>query len=622
MQTVRLVDTGEIMSVNISSIRICPSEFLALPSLAFCCHIDGLFFMDSPQSHATLNDILKFLPSDKVVQLEVKGRPVEKSYERQNVDFRVFSLPVDVLWSSSLSSDPFLPPEVKTYSLVEKCKEKLCGLENTIFRDGNDEKGLSDDGENFEGEEFAFVEKMTESGLFKWCPPELPRNTSFTARGIVVDDSGQIYVQTNSQKKTVKLLMKLLFEKFGSSQPDADLSLRQGQECCVRWDDGFWYRGRFLDFTDETETEGHFLLVDFGNLCRLRVREDVRREIYAERVPIQALRLELARVTPTSSDGTWSGECLDTIQSAVNFERLGTGHSKLKVHVVGPMDKLPLQANIKFEIQSKEYVDLADFISFNGQAKLQRNVPSRQYREIRAKFDFGIEAVPSGTYKTTNFYELLQSPAISDHLPPTSDDTCLKYLDWAKGGLGPGDVFEVEVIFVASATKAYLHPADQDNDYLQLLASEYEAVVESVQAECRDNPPVFQPREGLLVAAEYEGAWYRAVIMSFTDTKTTVRFPDFGNTEVIRDSLRMRELPSKLLEIPVIAVELDIAAQPVEEEDIVHSLMLETINSFEGRVGLALKRIGEQGRVFGDLVDLDTGSVLYSHLAKEGILIL
>ena len=154
------------------------------------------------------------------------------------------------------------------------------------------------------------------------------------------------------------------------------------------------------------------------------------------------------------------------------------------------------------------------------------------------------------------------------------------------------------------------------------LASEYEAVVQSVQVECRDNPPVFQPREGLLVAAEYEGAWYRAIIVSFTDTKTTIRFPDYGNTEVIRDSLRMRELPSKLLEIPVIAVELDIAAHPVEDEDIVHSLMLETINSFEGRVGLALKRIGKQGRVFGDLVDQDTRYVLYSHLVKEGILTL
>ena len=183
-------------------------------------------------------------------------------------------------------------------------------------------------------------------------------------------------------------------------------------------------------------------------------------------------------------------------------------------------------------------------------------------------------------------------------------------------------MFEVDVIDVVSATKAYIHPADQNNKYLRRLASEYEAVVQSVQVECRDNPPVFQPREGLLVAAEYEGAWYRAIIVSFTDTKTTIRFPDYGNTEVIRDSLRMRELPSKLLEIPVIAVELDIAAHPVEDEDIVHSLMLETINSFEGRVCLKLKRIGKQGRVFGDLVDLDTRSVLYSHLVKEGILIL
>ena len=623
MQIVRLVDTGEVLRVNLPSIRICPSEFLVLPSLAFCCHLDGLFFIDSPQSHTVFKDIIKSLPSNKVVYLEMTGRPEEKSYERLNVEFRVFSLPVDVVWRSSFSPDPFLPPEVITHSLMDNCKDKLYALDHSaIFRSG-EENCYSDIGENLEAEEFDFVDKMKQSGRFHWPPPELPGNTSFTARGIVVDDSGQIYVQTNSQKKTVKLLKKLLIEKLGSSSPDDDLTLRRGQECCVRWEDGLWYRGRFLDYTDETETEGHFLLVDFGNLCRLRVKEDVRRNIYAETVPIQALRLELAGVTPTGKDMTWSDEYLDLVQSAINFERLGTRHSKLKVQVVGSMDKLPLQANIKFEIKSKEYVDLAEFISFSGHAKLKKNSPSRQFMEIRAKLDFGIEAVPSGTYKTSNFYELLQKSDISDHLTQTSDEIdCLKYLDWVKSGLGPGDVFEVEVIDVVSSTKAYLHPADQKNKYLRHLASEYEAAVLSVQAECRDNPPVFQPREGLLVAAEFEGSWYRAVITGFSDTKTTVRFLDYGNIEVIRDSLRMRELPSKMLEVPIFAVELDIDAQPAEEEDIVHSVMMETIKSFDGRVGLRLKTIERQGRVVGDLVDLESGSVLYRQLAKEGLLLL
>ena len=81
-QIVRLVDTGEVLRVNLPSIRICPSEFLVLPSLAFCCHLDGLFFIDSPQSHTVFKDIIKSLPSNKVVYLEMTGRPEEKSYER------------------------------------------------------------------------------------------------------------------------------------------------------------------------------------------------------------------------------------------------------------------------------------------------------------------------------------------------------------------------------------------------------------------------------------------------------------------------------------------------------------------------------------------------------------
>jgi len=49
---------------------------------------------------------------------------------------------------------------------------------------------------------------------------------------------------------------------------------------------------------------------------------------------------------------------------------------------------------------------------------------------------------------------------------------------------------------------------------------------------------------------------------------------------------------------------------------------METIKSFDGRVGLRLKTIERQGRVVGDLVDLESGSVLYRQLAKEGLLLL
>ena len=82
---------------------------------------------------------------------------------------------------------------------------------------------------------------------------------------------------------------------------------------CTHRNDG-WYRGRFLGYNDEAKTEAVVLLVDYGNIHVANVVSDLRRDIYAERVPIMALRVELAGVTPTGPCETWTPECLDMIQ--------------------------------------------------------------------------------------------------------------------------------------------------------------------------------------------------------------------------------------------------------------------------------------------------------------------
>ena len=120
---------------------------------------------------------------------------------------------------------------------------------------------------------------------FKWLEPELPSSRKFEARATYVDGSGQIYLQLESQRDTVRILKRLLNEKLGESRMDCDKnSFNSGQECSVKWKDGNWYRGRFLGYCGLDREECCVLLVDYGNLYVTKV-QNVRSAIYGERIP-------------------------------------------------------------------------------------------------------------------------------------------------------------------------------------------------------------------------------------------------------------------------------------------------------------------------------------------------
>ena len=98
--------------------------------------------------------------------------------------------------------------------------------------------------------------------------PELPVSKRFEARGTFVDDSGQVYLHLHQQRATIRLVRRLLQEKFISSDPDCDRdSWRKLEECVVRWKGGLWYRARFIDYVggDSEAGEVVVLLVDYGN---------------------------------------------------------------------------------------------------------------------------------------------------------------------------------------------------------------------------------------------------------------------------------------------------------------------------------------------------------------------
>ena len=91
--------------------------------------------------------------------------------------------------------------------------------------------------------------------------------------------------------------------------------------------------------------------MDYGNCYRAKV-EDVRQELYAHRIPVQVLRVELAVVRPLGGkDHTWPDSALDFI--SLHMEQ------KIRVEVVDST-RQPPTVNI---FVSKEKFDLGKMLS-------------------------------------------------------------------------------------------------------------------------------------------------------------------------------------------------------------------------------------------------------------------
>ena len=120
----------------------------------------------------------------------------------------------------------------------------------------------SENNEYLERGEFSHVAAMDPNPGFRWLQPELPALKTFSARGILVDESGMIYMQLHSQRDTVRVLKRLLNEKFENSGPAQPAEeFQPGQEVCCKWKDGNWYRARFRGYLDSEGVRCQVVLV-------------------------------------------------------------------------------------------------------------------------------------------------------------------------------------------------------------------------------------------------------------------------------------------------------------------------------------------------------------------------
>ena len=278
-----------------------------------------------------------------------------------------------------------------------------------------------------------------------------------------------------------------------------------------------------------------------------------------------------------------------------------------------------MKVSIKFEIE-KTKIDLGSFLTYHCHVNPTSNdEPTKEFCDIREQMEFGIQAVPHGTYKEKNFYVLLHD--FNNNFVHCDKDqgSQLLHIDWSLTGLKVGDVLEAETMEIVDCNTVFLHPADKNNKYLDDLVENYGKMFAQLQSECDKRPPVFQPSIGLQVCAKYrQEGWFRAVVKSYSESDITVEFIDYGNWCRITDTLKIKEMPEELANIPVIAIKLSLNIEVIENEDIVHALLLETLKSRENKVGIMITRFGENGSVHGHLIDITSGDYLYKGLENEG----
>lgn len=113
---------------------------------------------------------------------------------------------------------------------------------------------------------------------------------------------------------------------------------------------------------------------------------------------------------------------------------------------------------------------------------------------------------------------------------------------------------------------------DSPNEfYLQLVDSlgAIERLQLTLQEQILELPVLETPSAGIQCAAPFsvDQEWYRAEILDADDDITTVRFIDFGNTDVIDNATtEIKQLSSDLLSLDVYATKCSLTVKPVDEE--------------------------------------------------------
>ena len=84
--------------------------------------------------------------------------------------------------------------------------------------------------------------------------------------------------------------------------------------------------------------------------------------------------------------------------------------------------------------------------------------------------------------------------------------------------------------------------------------------------------------------------------------------------------MKVKELPKEWMNLPALSIQVHLDIEAIEtDSDVVTSLMKECLLSWEKAMWVVIKRVEEDGKLVGHLVDQEE-EILYRALVKEGVI--
>ncbi|KFP88300.1 Tudor domain-containing protein 1, partial [Apaloderma vittatum] len=316
---------------------------------------------------------------------------------------------------------------------------------------------------------------------------------------------GEFYCQisNNSELFALKLLNKSLSEYCQKTPPNV-FKPKNGEPCCAFFSgDGNWYRALVQNVTSGKTVKVHF--VDYGNIEEVPL--DKIRQISSSflTLPFQGIKCWLSGIKPSSSK--WIPEAT----------------ARFHMYTAG----VKLQATVTSLSRDGAGVELID--NSTGHPKVINEILTSEKLAVK---------------------EVLQD---KNNFPNKSDKKLEKFVrketspgHWKSVELATGERVSVCVTEVVSPDLFYAVPVQtKDQEKLHRQVKELQQYCQSCKTQS------FKPKLGEACCARFsgDGHWYRALVLSTSQSAVKVLYMDYGNTETLPLS-KVLPISDSYLELP------------------------------------------------------------------------
>ncbi|XP_018571230.1 maternal protein tudor isoform X2 [Anoplophora glabripennis] len=319
-------------------------------------------------------------------------------------------------------------------------------------------------------------------------------------------DGMSVFIQPVEYADIVAHLLDQMYESYENTTQDVTIIPEVELLYAVKSDDGNWYRARVINISD---TQASVSYIDYGN--GEDVDFDKLRQLSDKFLEICILCVQV--FTTVATDALLDNDVVASIEYGEN----------------GWEGIVELQVPAESSATESAAVDNIDVKGAGIDEALQEPV------EVTEQLSTPLENPPE--------------PSLSDTTANVESEAIVQ------------NGIQVIVSHIDSPTEFYLQLSDS--------LSAIDELQSNLQLQAVDMPVLENPTAGILCAAPFsvDQQWYRAEVLDADDDITTVRFVDYGNTDVIsNETTKIKTLPPNLLSLAVYATRSSLKVKSVDGE--------------------------------------------------------